>query len=267
MINSPGLDKRLMAHLTWQEFAQRVADNYVFLLVAGAVEEHGPHLPLGFDYMMGHEIALRLADMYPAVVLPPLTYGYRSQATIGGGDKFPGTTSVGAEALMFTVRDILEELLRHGARRIVLINSHLENHHFLTEGIELARRSRSLGKSKILLTSWGYFVKDSTLDTIFDGNFPGWDPEHAAVVETSAMMAVRPDIVDMDKLPNEAAPRYPKYSIFPTPDDVVTHNGALAPAIGASVEKGEQILADVFAGFAEAFAAEFSLTSQAKETE
>ncbi|MFN8457067.1 MAG: creatininase [Anaerolineae bacterium] len=254
-----GLDKRLMAHLTWQEFAQRVKDNYIFLLVAGAVEEHGPHLPLGFDYMMGYEIALKLADTYPAIVLPPLTYGYRSQATIGGGDKFPGTTSIGAAALSYTVRDILEELLRHGAQRIVLINSHLENHHFLTEGIELARRARPLGQSKILLTSWGMFVENSTLDAIFDGKFPGWDPEHAAVVETSAMLAVRPDIVDMDVLPNESAPRYPKYAVFPTPDDVVTRNGALAPAIGASVEKGQRILADVFAGFVEAFATEFGL--------
>lgn len=254
-----GLDKRLMAHLTWQEFAQRVQNNYIFLFVAGAIEQHGPHLPLGFDYMMGYEIALKLAEMYPAVVLPPLTYGYRSQATIGGGDKFPGTTSLGAEALMFTVRDILEELLRHQVRRIVLINSHLENHHFLTEGIELARQRRSLAESKILLTSWGFFVKETTLDSLFDGNFPGWDPEHAAVVETSAMLAVRPDIVDLEKLPDESAPRYPKYSVFPTPDDVVTGNGALAPAGGASAEKGQRILADVFAGFAEAFAIEFGL--------
>ncbi|MCL4299012.1 MAG: creatininase [Anaerolineae bacterium] len=260
-----GLDKRLMAHLTWQEFAQRVQDNYIFLLVAGAIEEHGPHLPLGFDYMMGYEIALRLAEMYPAIVLPPLTYGYRSQATIGGGDKFPGTTSISADALSYTVRDILEELLRHGVQRIVLINSHLENHHFLTEGIELARRARALGESKILLTSWGYFVENSTLDAIFDGKFPGWDPEHAAVVETSAMLAVRPDIVDMAKLPDESAPRYPKYSVFPTPDDVVTRNGALAPAVGASVEKGQRIIGDVFAGFAEAFAVEFGLQAKAKE--
>lgn len=268
-MNPAGLDKRLMAHLTWEEFAQRVKENYIFILTIGAVEQHGPHLPIGFDYMMGHEIALELANRYPVIVMPPLAYGYRSQATIGGGDQFPGTTSLGAEALIFSVRDILEELLRHGVRRIVVNNSHLENQHFLTEGIELCRRSHDLEQLgvKILLTGWGYFVHDETLDSLFDGNFPGWDPEHAAVIETSTMLAMRPNVVNMDKLPDESAPRYPKYAAFPTPPDVVTKNGALAPATGTSTEKGLRILKDVFEGYAEAFDIEFGVkTANSKNT-
>jgi creatinine amidohydrolase len=263
-MSATGLDKRRVEHLTWQEFDRRVKDNYIFLLVAGAIEEHGPHLPLGFDAMMGTEIALELANRYRAVVMPTLMYGYRSQALIGGGDLFPGTTCVGAEALIYTVRDLLQEMFRHGVRRIVVMNSHLENQSFLVEGIELARRSCDLeaSGSKILLTSWASFVKDETLDELFDGNFPGWDPEHAALLETSAMLGIRPEVVDTDALPDEQPPRYPKYSVFPTPRDIVTVNGALAPAIGASREKGLRILADVFEGFAEAFAFEFELDRQ-----
>jgi len=255
------LDKRLMAHLTWQEFDQRVKDNYIFILTVGAIEQHGPHLPIGFDYLMGHEVALELANRYPVVVMPPLQYGYRSQATVGGGDQFPGTTCVGAQALIATVRDILEELLRHGVRRIVLLNAHLENQNFLVEGIELARQRHDLEKlgCKILLTGWAPFVKDDTLDALFNGKFPGWDPEHAALLETSAMLGINPDVVDMEKLPDEAAPRYPKYSIFPTPPDIVTKNGALAPATGSSIEKGKLILADVFEGYELAFRDEFGL--------
>ncbi|MCC6146423.1 MAG: creatininase [Anaerolineaceae bacterium] len=257
----PQRDKRLAAHLTWQEFDQRVKDNYIFILTVGAIEQHGLHLPIGFDYLMGHEVALELANRYPVVVMPPLQYGYRSQATVGGGDQFPGTTCVGAQALIATVRDILEELLRHGVRRIVVNNSHLENHNFLVEGIELARRNVNLEKHgcKILLTGWGNFVQDATLDALFDGKFPGWDPEHAAVIETSAMLAIHPEYVDMSRLPDESCPRYPKYSIFPTPPDVVTKNGALAPAKGTSLEKGKRILQDVFNGYAEAFKTEFGL--------
>ena len=260
-MTATALDKRRMEHLTWQEFDRRVKDDYIFILVAGAIEEHGPHLPLGFDYMMGYEIALELANRYPAVVMPPLMYGYRSQATIGGGDQFPGTTCIGGEALMFTVRDILEEMIRHGVHRLVVFNSHLENQGFLVEGIELARRNHDLAKAevKILLTGWSYFVKDATLDDLFDGKFPGWDPEHAALLETSAMLGIRPEIVDMERLPDETAPRYPKYSIFPTPPDVVTRNGALAPATRASVENGKRILADVFEGYEEAFGVEFGV--------
>lgn len=257
----PGLDKRLMDHLTWPEYDQRVRDNYIFLLVAGAIEEHGPHLPLGFDTMMGFEVALELANRYPAVVMPSLTYGYRSQATIGGGDQYPGTTCIGGEALVYTVHDVLEETLRHGVRRIALICSHLENQSFLVEGIELLRRRQDLNKlgAKILITGWAPFVKDDTLDMLFDGKFPGWDPEHAALLETSAMLGINPDIVDMDKLPDESAPRYPKYSTFPTPADIVTKNGALAPAGKSSIEKGKLILADVFEGYEKTFKHEFGL--------
>jgi hypothetical protein len=63
----------------------------------------------------------------------------------------------------------------------------------------------------------------------------------------------------MAKLPDESAPRYPKYAVFPTPPDFVTKNGALAPAVGTSKEKGERILKDVFDGFEEAFRIEFGV--------
>ncbi len=261
-MNPTSLDKRRMDHLTWPEFAQRVKENYIFILTVGAIEQHGPHLPIGFDYMSGNEISLKLAEQYPIVVMPPLTYGYRSQATIGGGDQFPGTTCIGAEALMFTVRDILEELLRHNVKRIVVNNSHLENQSFLVEGIELVRRKYNLVdlQVKILITGWGNFVKDDTLDACFEnGDFPGWDPEHAAVIETSAMLALRPEIVDLSLLPDETANRYPKYSIFPTPSDIVTKNGALASAKGTTLAKGQRILKDVFDGFECAFDIEFGI--------
>lgn len=257
----PALDKRLVEHLTWKEYEQAVKDNKIFLLVAGAVEEHGSHLPLGFDAMMGYEIALELANRYPAVVMPTLMYGYRSQATIGGGDQYPGTTCIGAEALIYTVHDILEDTLRHGVRRFAFINSHLENQSFLVEGIELFRRRHDLEKlgCKVLITGWAPFVKDSTLDALFEGNFPGWDPEHAGLLETSAMLGINPDVVDMDKLPDESASRYPKYTTFPTPPDIVTRNGALAPAGKSSIENGKLILTDVFEGYAQTFWDEFKV--------
>jgi creatinine amidohydrolase len=258
-MNQCNLDKTLMSDLTWVEFAQRVRDNYIFILPAGSLEQHGPHLPLSMDTIAAYEISMELALHYPVVVMPPLYYGYRSQATVGGGDLFPGTTSIGAEALIFTIRDILLELLRHGVRRIVVTNGHLENSYFLTEGVELARRSHPLNDAKILLTSWDQFVRPATLEAIFRGNFPGWNYEHAAINETSIMMVLRPNAVDLLKIPNEPPPRIINYSVFPTPGNVVTQNGSLSPALGASFEIGQQILADVWEGFKEAFENEFGI--------
>lgn len=258
-MNQSSLDKRLMSDLTWEEFAERVQDNYIFILPAGSMEQHGPHLPLSMDTIAAFEISMELAKIYPVVVMPPLTYGYRSQATVGGGDLFPGTTSIGAEALMFTIRDILLELLRHGVRRIVITSGHLENNYFLIEGVELARRNLPLKDAKILLASWDQFVKPTTLDKVFHGNFPGWNYEHAAINETSIMMILRPNAIDLNKTPNELPPRFINYTVFPTPGDVATQNGALSPAKDASPEAGQQILEDVWAGFEEAFEVEFGI--------
>lgn len=258
-MSTKGLDKNLVHNLTWNEFAQRVDENYIFIIPTGSIEEHGPHMPLGMDNMSAYEISMGLTTRYHAVVMPPLTYGYRSQATIGGGDFFPGTTSVGAEAYIYTARDILLDLLRHDVRRIVFVNGHLENMFFLTEAIELARRNHLLEEAKILLTSWDLFIKESTLDIVHDGKFPGWALEHAAVNETSLMLSLRPEVVDMDKLPDEPASRVLDYSVFPPAPDSVTKNGALCPATGASVEKGNLLLDDIWAGYERTFSIEFGL--------
>jgi creatinine amidohydrolase len=253
------LDKRLVSNLTWSEFADRVESNYAFLIPTGSIEEHGLHMPLSMDTMSAYEMSLRLANSYPAVIMPPFTYGYRSQAAIGGGDAFQGTTCLSAEALAYTTRDILLELLRHQVRRIAFLNGHLENVFFIIEGIELARRAQTLGDTKILFTSWDQFVKQATLDDVFKGAFPGWALEHAAVIETSVMLALRPEVVDIDKLPNETVPRVINYTVFPTPPDVVTSNGALSPAMGASKEIGRKLLSDVWDGYERAFEMEFGL--------
>lgn len=259
MLEAKRLDKRLVADLTWVEFADRVDKNYIFMIPTGAIEEHGPHLPLSLDTVTALEIALRIANSYPAVVMPPLGYGYRSQTACGGGDLFPGTTSLSAEALIFTVRDVLLELLRHGVKRIVFTNGHLENVSFIIEGIELARRACSLADAMILFTSWDQYVNNSTLDEIFNGKFPGWEYEHAAINETSLLLALSPESVDLSKLPDEKVPRTVNYTVFPPPEDIVTRNGALSPATGSSKEIGERILKDVWIGYEKTFEKEFGL--------
>jgi len=70
--------------------------------------------------------------------VPPIAYGNRSQPRSGGGSAFPGTINITAATLSMLLRDIITELFRHGARRIVVVNGHYENIWPSVEAIELA---------------------------------------------------------------------------------------------------------------------------------
>ena len=130
-----------MAEMSWMEYRERVVtEGAVVLVPAGALEQHGPHLPLGTDAILATEMSRRVAERVDAVVAPALTYGYKSQPRTGGGNHFCGTTSLDGETLSSTVRDLIREFARHGARRIAFIDGHYENQMFLTEGIDLAIR-------------------------------------------------------------------------------------------------------------------------------
>ena len=110
----------LMAEMTRPEYEARVRDSVVIVPVC-STEQHGPHLPLGADAIQVTAIALRVAERLDAIVAPTIPYGYRSAPRSGGGEIFPGTTSLTGETLTLVARDVLRALVRHGARRIVVL--------------------------------------------------------------------------------------------------------------------------------------------------
>src|SRR5438477_8152941 len=167
-------DLRLMADLTWEEFRDRARD-VVALLPLGAVEQHGPHLPLDTDTVVPRGICLALADRAPAIVVPPIAYGYKSQPTTGGGGTFPGTTNLDGGTFTALVRDVVRELMRHGVRAIVLVNGNYENNYFAIEGIDLALRDAgSSPPSRVLMVNWWEPLTKAALEEGFDGEFAGW---------------------------------------------------------------------------------------------
>ncbi|MEW6226778.1 MAG: creatininase [Bacillota bacterium] len=250
---------RLMEHLTWPEYEQRIKAGRPILLACGATEQHGPHLPLGTDYMQAQGVALAIAERVDGIVAPPLVYGYKSQPFSGGGQAFVGTTSLDGETLTYLVRDILREFIRHGARRIVLIDGHYENASFLTEGIDLALRDKPSSDVKILLIHWWELISQETLDRAFDGKFPGYAREHAAVLETSAISYLHPELVRWDRLVDDEAQRIPQYAIYPPPADAVPASGVLSPARKASREIGGTIIQEVVEAASRAIRFEFGL--------
>ncbi len=246
-------------NLTWKQFVKARDANDLFVLAAGAIEQHGSHLPLSVDQIIPYEIIKqRISPHIDVVLLPRFYYGYRSQTVVGGGPTFPGTLRMSAEAVIYPIRDIVLELLRHGVKKLLITDGHLENKSFIIEGIERALQEyHGANKIKVMYSEWNDYVKKETLDTVFHGHFPGFETEHAAVNETSLMLALRPDLVCSMDFPTEYAKRYIHYSVWPDSPDLVTENGALSSAKDASVENGELMLADVVEGMLKDIEIEF----------
>jgi creatinine amidohydrolase len=230
----------LVEHMTWEEYGQEVGRRIIILPV-GSLEQHGPHLPLNTDVVIPRRLAMMAAEELEAMMLPPIAYGYKSQ---GGGQLFPGTTSLDGTTLINLTLDILRETYRHGGRRFLVLNGHYENVAFVTEAVELFLRDAD--DARVVILSWWDQVSDEMVDELFaEAGFPGWDMEHAALTETSLMQYFAPELVREDKIIDDQSERKPTYSIFPPPDDIIPKSGVLYKATYASREKGEKLAKQV----------------------
>jgi creatinine amidohydrolase len=228
-----------MAEMSWMEYRERLAgDGAVVLLPAGALEQHGPHLPLGTDAILATEMARRAAERLDGIVAPALTYGYKSQPRTGGGNHFCGTTSLDGGTLAAVVRDLIREFARHGARRVAVIDGHYENQMFLTEGIDLAVRDAPTAGLRVLKMRYCETIRPETLARIFPHGFPGLDLEHAGVLETALMLHLFPDRVDMGRVPSDPPAAPPPYDLYPTDTSWIPASGVLSPAKTATAEIG-----------------------------
>lgn len=249
----------LMSSMSWVAYQERLQDeDFVMLLPCGALEQHGPHLPLGTDALLSTAIAQAVATQVNGLVAPTLSYGYKSQPKSGGGQHFPGTTSLDGQSLSQITRDVICEFARHGVRKLVIVDGHYENQWFLIEGIDLAMRA--IGASnplRIMRLEYWDFCTEATLQRVFPDGFPGFALEHAAVIETSLMLHYHPDLVQLDQIPDDQTADFPPYDLYPTCTHWVPRSGVLSSAKGASAAKGALMVEQITASIATAIQHEF----------
>ncbi|WP_291566273.1 MULTISPECIES: creatininase [unclassified Clostridium] len=229
--------------LTWQEFNERKEKDVVILPI-GSLEQHGPHLPLCTDTVISYELSLLLAKEINGIVAPSINYGYKSLPASGGGPLFPGTIDLNGSTVVALVKDILEEFIKDGVKKILIFNSHYENEAFILEAADLVSRNIPKG-TKIIITNWWDPLSNETIDKIFDEiPFPGWALEHAAITETSFMLKFTPELVHMERLVDETMTPL-GYSIYPVPSDLVPPSGLLASARSSSKEKADMMIEEI----------------------
>lgn len=251
------------AELAWPDYHARVRDGRTpILLPLGSMEQHGHHMPMHVDVLLPSEFARRAAERIGGLVAPPFTYGYKSHQKSGGGNHMPGTTSLDGATLVASLRDVIREFARHGARRICLVNGHFENSWFIVEGIDLALRELRWGgieDLEIVVLSYWDFVDKGTIARLYPGGFTGWDLEHGGVLETSLMLALHPELVDMGRAVNHAPASFPPYDVYPSKPEWTPASGTLSSPQEATREKGEILLQVCTDGIVAALRQEFGL--------
>lgn len=251
-----------MQEMTWPDWHEKVSAGVPVLLPIGATEQHGPQLPLGTDVYIPNAICERIAPAIGAIIAPAIPYGYKSLPKSGGGQSFPGTTSLAASTMTMLTRDIVYDLGIHGARRVATLNGHFENAWPVLEGLDLAFRDLrrdGVEDMVILRLELGEFLSKETLERIFPAGYPGIELEHASLMETSVMMSIRPDLVKLDRIPSDGPAKFPLYDRLPFPLERIPASGVLADARNSRAEIGEWILDDIVGSATAAIREGFSL--------
>lgn len=184
----------MLGDMTWPEIRAAMDDGCDTVVVAlGAIHQHGPHLPLGTDLLLGSELARRVADRLGAFVAPTVAVGC-SASHLG----FPGTISLRPETLAAIVADLVASFARGGLRRCVLLPAHGGN--LVPLAAAVARLPEQPGLEVVALTDLemvmrlGLVGQDELGVTLSEGGL------HAGECETSMLLAIHPQAVRAEAL-------------------------------------------------------------------
>jgi creatinine amidohydrolase len=237
--------------MTWDAVEREIKETDVALIPIGSNEQHGYHMPMGSDTYCAFEVAKRTAEKENAIVAPAIPYGI-SHCHMS----FPGTITLNTDTLFRVMTDICDSLFKHGVKKFVLINGHGHNNPTLQTFMDEFKAPRDV---HLFLIQW--WIAGFKLTTEL------WSPDredlpdgHAADVETSAMLAIDPDLVDMDRADKVVLSTLGKSRIkfnkstaaalLGYPVDLVTvsdfkqftQSGVIGSALNASTDKGETVL-------------------------
>ncbi|MBD3389840.1 hypothetical protein GF415_02690 [Candidatus Micrarchaeota archaeon] len=204
--------------VSWEEF--REARGKPAVVVFGAIEPHGRHLPLDTDSIIPWELARRLEKKADVVVFPPVNFGYVYTLR-----KYPGAISLTSRTLHTVAEEIFSELFREGFTRILVIIGHGGN----------------TGPVKSSL-------KELADDFDFRAAVVEWwkltavEAGHADEVESSLVLAAGHSL---RKQPEQEPRKDYVCAVVPAPEDQFTPSGYIGKVGDISREKGERIYSEV----------------------
>jgi creatinine amidohydrolase/Fe(II)-dependent formamide hydrolase-like protein len=228
----------ILAHMTWPEAQRRFKEVDVALLPVGATEQHGPHLPLDTDAFdadyLARAVAERCSDPKP-IVLPLVPYGVSYHH-----EDFSGTFSIANDTLSRLAYDIGMSAARNGVTKLVMINGHGGNDPALNYAAQEINRDAHI-----------FVAVDSgeTSDVDIYEMIETPNDVHAGEIETSTSLAVRPELVHLDRLEKLVPEFSSRYLDFTSKRGISWHaftkkiseSGVMGDPTRASAEKGRKM--------------------------
>lgn len=233
---------RELSGMTWPDVAAALAAGTRSAVIAvGAIEQHGPHLPLATDTIIATETARRVAERMPDVLLgPTLPIGVSPHHL-----SFPGTFSLPERQFQAEVTAAVTSLGAHGVERVFVLSGHGGNYG------PLARLSDEVG-GRIGATEFVPFADLEAFLEVFyavsarDGISPQASGAHAGEWETSIMLALHPELVRMDRAEAGFVDVFDDATaerLFREGTASLAANGVLGDPASATAERGERHLA------------------------
>lgn len=203
----------------------------------GAVEQHGPHLPLSVDADHAGELAVRLAERLDALVAPTIEVGCSEHHM-----SFPGTLSIRPSTLAAVYTDLCMSLARHGFTRLLIFSAHMGNYEALADMEDALIAKVPPGVDVVVFTDRALLL--DTWRSVTDQYCGGGElvGGHADIAETSIMMAIDgASIRESSIAPGWVGAPTPQSlaRVFAEGVQALSGNGVLGDPRGASVELGE----------------------------
>ena len=221
----------VLENLTWPEAEKALRDFDVVLIAVGArSKEHGPHLPLNTDFLTAEYLKDRVARETSVAILPTLEYGYYPSFL-----EYPGSVSLGAETFKNTVVDICTSMKGHGIRKFYVLNTGIST------VPPLLKAAEELLKQGILMRYLDLRETDKKLPSDLLKQAGG---THADEGETSMMLFIAPEKVDMTKAVKDYDPRPNRKGLTRDPQGagVYSPTGIWGDPTLATREKGRIIV-------------------------
>jgi creatinine amidohydrolase len=183
--------KTLYEEMTWPEAKQAVAEGRVAILPTGSTEQHGPHLPLSTDTICCYSVCKAVAKGIPSdcVVFPPVWYGFNEHHS-----DFPGTLWVDWQPFVGSMISIGRSAAHHGFRKLVIVNGHGSNTPFTQ--VAARKITNTTGAVCASLNYWDFGRE--AISRVRESSWPG-GMAHACEFETSLMLHLAPELVQMEK--------------------------------------------------------------------
>jgi len=181
--------------LTSLEVKERIESGVLTTVFpTGSLEQHGPHCPLGTDALIARTIARGVADRLEALCLPPLWFGVSPHHM-----EFAGSLTIRPSVFADLVEDLLESLIHHGIKNVLILNGHGGN----TASIDTARTMVRYHHPEIftVLSSVWVALQDVYQDLPPEARQENWRTmiAHGGLFETSVIMAVEEGMVKLDQ--------------------------------------------------------------------